>query len=112
MTATAADSDWPEPKRIVGRLDQNGSTGCTSGSLDQGPETDITNGDEKEPRDLPAEGISIENRAMREKYPFLKLGQQPRVALSSEQAVRGLRRVMGEDGEVHGQGSKGCVFFR
>jgi hypothetical protein len=89
MTQSSESAEWPEPRRIVGQVD---------GRLD---------GDHNEPVDGKAADAGLENQAMRDKYPFLKLGDKSRTALSSEEAVRGLRRVMGEDGEVHGQGSTG-----
>ena len=100
---------WCEPKRVVGAV--NGNTGLAAKWAPNG-----NDGHPAIPRTSAAgecngngNGNITGTEAMREKYPFLKLGEKPLVALTSEEAVRGLRRVMGEDGEVHGQGSSGYV---
>lgn len=101
---------WAEPKRVVGGV------GCNGDSPVDGADPHAAHCDAQRPEpdhsDVQAGNVDQDaapsgTATMREKYPFLKLGDKSRTALSSEEAVRGLRRVMGEDGEVHGQGSKG-----
>ena len=107
MSSSPGAPSWPEPRRIVGNPDievfsglgaANGASNCAGHHPGAG----------RNNSDGPS---GIDSAGMRAKYPFLTLGHKPRTALTSEEAVRGLRRVTGEDGEVHGQGSKGCGFF-